>query len=219
MVNPYPKSHESYFFASVYNYDILFVYILCSSEARKRDQQQESGLNDSNQKQVELILAFRLLAVIREDTIRLLRTNSRNIMQVCKSLHISEGMPPSLKQAGTALALRTTLRLPVLPSARGKSLAVSVTDRLISMAKLKKVKAAIEVDRQLMEQVNILMVECQLVSPNDVLILPSELFELISNCIKFYKISEAEALQRLDEYIESLREQYVKIMDKVQGIH
>ncbi|XP_019857673.1 PREDICTED: uncharacterized protein LOC109585969 [Amphimedon queenslandica] len=192
---------------------------LLKSEARKRDQQQESGLNDSNQKQVELILAFRLLAVIREDTIRLLRFSSGTIMQVCKSLHISEGMPPSWKQAGTALALRTTLRLPVIPSARGKSLAVSVTDKLISMAKLEKVKAAIEVDRQLMEHVNVLMVECHLVAPNDVLILPPELFELISNCIKFYKISEAEAMQRLDEYVELLHEQYVKIMGKVQGIH
>ena len=140
-------------------------------------------------------------------------------MQVCKSLHISEGMPSSLKQAGTALALRTTLRLPVLPSARGKSLAVSVIDRLISMAKLKKVKAAIEIDRQLMEQVNILTVECQLIAPDDVLILPTELFELISNCIKFYKISENKAKQQLDEYIELLREQYVKIKDKVQGMH
>ncbi|XP_019858170.1 PREDICTED: uncharacterized protein LOC109586427 [Amphimedon queenslandica] len=192
---------------------------LLKSEARERDEKQESGLVDSNQKQVELILAFRLLAVIREDTIRLLKISRGNIMQVCKSLHISEGMPPSWKQAGTALALRTTLRLPVIPSARGKSLAVSVTDRLISMAKLKKVKAAIEVDRQLMEHVNVLMVECQLVTPNDVLIIPPELFELISNCIKFYKISEAKAMQQLDEYIESLHEQYAKVIDKVQGIH
>uniref|UniRef100_A0A1X7SLN1 Uncharacterized protein n=1 Tax=Amphimedon queenslandica TaxID=400682 RepID=A0A1X7SLN1_AMPQE len=124
-----------------------------------------------------------------------------------------------METAGTALALRTTLRLPNFHSARGKSLTDSVTDRLISMAKLKKVKAAIEVDRQLIEHVNILMVECHLVAPNDVLIIPPELFELISNCIKFYKISEAKAMQQLDEYIESLHEQYVKIMGKVQGMH
>ena len=192
------------------------MYILHRSHI-KDDQEQEPGNDFSDHKNTELILALRLLSLIRDTTISLLNKNRDSIMQVCKSLQISEGRPTSIKQAGTALALRTTLRLSEGPvTTRGRSLAVSVTDKLISMAKLEKVKAALEVDKQLMQQVNRLMVECNLITPGDVLTLPPELSELISSCIKLYKISEGEAMAGFDQHVGSMFDQYVKVKHKIQ---
>ena len=183
----------------------------------KDDQEQEPGNDFSDHKNTELILALRLLSLIRDTTISLLNKNRDSIMQVCKSLQISEGRPASIKQAGTALALRTTLRLSEGPvTTRGRSLAVSFMDKFISMAKLEKVKAALEVDKQLMQQVNRLMVECNLITPGDVLTLPPELSELISSCIKLYKISEGEAMAGFDQHVGSMFDQYVKVKHKIQ---
>lgn len=182
---------------------------------RSHDQELEEG--DGNDGITELRLALRLLSQIRNTTILMLKANRSNIIQVCRSLHISEGRPASIKQAGTALALRTTLRLSERPvTTRGRSLAVSVTDKLISMAKLEKVKAALEVDKQLMQQVNRMMVECHLTSPSVVLTLPPELFELISNCIKLYKISEGAAMAGFDHHVESMFNQYDEVRNKIQ---
>ena len=92
--------------------------------------------------------------------------------------------------------------------------------KAILKAKLEKTQAALEVDRQLVQQVNELIGE----SPSIVtklttsLMLPPELSELISTYTKLYKTSEAEAVRRFDMYVQSLHDEHVVIEDLMQEI-
>ena len=138
------------------------------------------------------MLALRLLSLIRDATINKLMEKRDDILHVCKS-------------SGARQLARIKLY---------------AESKVISKAKLERTQAALEVDRQLIQQVNELIGE----SPSIVtklttsLMLPPELSELISTYTKLYKTSEAEAMSRFDTYVQSLHDERVVIEDLMQEI-
>ena len=93
--------------------------------------------------------------------------------------------------------------------------------KVISKAKLERTQAALEVDRQLIQQVNELIGKSPSIIVTKLttsLMLPPELSELISTYTKLYKTSEAEAVSRFDTYVQSLHDERVVIEDLMQEI-
>ena len=93
--------------------------------------------------------------------------------------------------------------------------------KVISKAKLERTQAALEVDRQLIQQVNELIGKSPSIIVTKLttsLMLPPELSELISTYTKLYKTSEAEAVSRFDTYVQSLHDEHVVIEDLMQEI-
>ena len=137
------------------------------------------------------MLALRLLSLIRDATINKLMEKRDDILHVCKS-----------------------------SGARQLARKLYAESKVISKAKLERTQAALEVDRQLIQQVNELIGK----SPSIVtklttsLMLPPELSELISTYTKLYKTSEAEAVSRFDTYVQSLHDEHVVIEDLMQEI-
>ena len=146
--------------------------------------QTKEGDQGKEFKYEDLMLAAQLLSLIRDETIKKLRGKRGKIMQISKT-------------SGTR----------ALPF-RGRS---GSETKAILKAKLEKTQAALEVDRQLIQQVNELIGKSPTRLATTSFILPPELSELISMCTKLYKTSEEEAMSALDKHIDSLDNEHVNI--------
>ena len=140
-----------------------------------------------------MMLATRLLSLIRDATINKLTEKRNNILHICKS------------SGARQLARKLYEATP-----RGKSGAES---KVISKAKLERTQAALEVDRQLIQQVNELIGESHTRRATTSLILPPELSEIISMCTK---TSEMEAADEFYKHLDSLQDQHSIIEDLMQ---
>lgn len=96
---------------------------------------------------------------------------------------------------------------------RGKAESKALSDE-----NLDGTQATLEVDKQLTRQINGLIGGCTSIARIGNLLLPIELSELISNCTKCYKTSEAKMITEFDRNLDSLEDQCLIMKELVQFI-
>ena len=129
---------------------------------------------------MELRIALEVLCKLRNATIIQLEQERKNILTICQNARRSRIAGSVTSLTGGALAI---VGLGLIPVTLGGSIALSVvgagvsvaggaisiastvTDKVMSKGKLKKAKAIIDIDRQLTEQVNVLIEKMPQESP------------------------------------------------------
>lgn len=174
----------------------------------------------------QLKLALSLLIVVRSKSIAALSEKQTDIMKLCRHSYVSSASTSlqqertSLTTASSTIATAFTLRASlVISQTIGGSVAMSTRDKLISRAKLKKVGAIIDIDRQLIDQLNILLYKLHSLKSSyqlsSHLELPLDVNEIVSHCIRLYKRSAHEANQWYTTQLDTLQAEKEKIQHMI----